>query len=237
MKIKPRLNQRNLFAGNNQGCTKSYALYDSFIDENNSNQTKPTVYLKNCNLTPFDEIDLNYSIRSVARDAISVNFSLSNQIYANIKLRKLVDEYDALQKQSAEALHSYELKSWGMEAPINNTINNPLFDFSKKKQVNRDIQSLIKSKGMTIDPVYISSSQNNSENRILSADIRRNESLSIAKTSKIRTNRINPLASRGQSVRKIPVLPMDQHQIRIIMNKGKWGSTVTMDLASDTWVI
>ena len=83
---------------------KRFALYDNF-NHLSSKQNRGSIVCPYTDaFSPFDEIRWNLPLRISIRQPLSLEYSLANMLYANLKLNKLVEEYMMIQKNAQELI-------------------------------------------------------------------------------------------------------------------------------------
>ena len=100
---------------------KKYVLYNNIIHKRPGNNL---IFPDNDFFLPLDKIEINYFIQTATRLPIDADLSLSRQIYANLKLNKLLLDYE----KSHKKLHNLN------STPLLKTPNKPAFIELSNKQ-------------------------------------------------------------------------------------------------------
>jgi|LGVE01.1.fsa_nt_gb hypothetical protein len=99
----------------NQG-EKYFALYDNFNFFSAKHLNEPIICYGSDNFVPADKIAFNLPINIFIKRSVTPENLLTNLIYANLKLKKQLEEYEALQKRVSKLLA--ELKVPFLESDI-----------------------------------------------------------------------------------------------------------------------
>jgi len=83
---------------------RSFVIYDNFTSPLGKHQQGPVIYPGSVDFVPADVISINLPLRIAIRYPQTMENSLSNLLYANLKLRGLIEKYRALQQRSRELL-------------------------------------------------------------------------------------------------------------------------------------
>lgn len=162
---------------------KYFALYDNFSFFSAKHNNKPIICYGSDNFVPADKITFNLPVNiSIKRSATPENL-LTNLIYANLKLKKQVEEYEALQKRVSKLLN--ELKVPFLESDI-------IFPqkSDKKTSIYKEKQSLEQKHQEIIRKINSSATLHGNEN--LSA-IGSTKSLAFLLSKQKTSNRSEPL--------------------------------------------
>ena len=87
----------------NQG-KKYFALYDNFNFFSAKHHNGPIICYGSDNFVPADKIAFNLPINIFIKRSVTPENLLANLIYANLKLKKQLEEYEALQKRVSKLL-------------------------------------------------------------------------------------------------------------------------------------
>lgn len=83
---------------------RSFVIYDNFTNPMEKYRQDPVIRPRSDEFMPADVISGNLPIRIAIRYPLSVENSLSNLLYANLKLKGLIEKYRALQQTSRELM-------------------------------------------------------------------------------------------------------------------------------------
>jgi len=117
---------------------RAFAVYDNFNHFSTKHHRGPLVCPTSDHFIPADRIAGNIPLRIAIRQPMTVENTLSNLLYANLKLKKLVEEYEALQKESRELLTDLTIPfvDFGFAKP--EQIDKTGSIYSKKEQLAQD---------------------------------------------------------------------------------------------------
>ncbi|MDL1967360.1 MAG: hypothetical protein LWW97_02130 [Deltaproteobacteria bacterium] len=88
---------------------KYFALYDNFSFFFAKHHNEPIICYDSDNFVPADKIAFNLPVNITIKRSITPENLLTNLIYANLKLKKQVEEYEALQKRANELLKKLKI--------------------------------------------------------------------------------------------------------------------------------
>ena len=112
---------------------KVFAVYDNFNHPFPQNSQEPLLFPASDKFIPSDLIDINIPVYNVLRHPINLDYSISDLLYANLKLKIMQDEYAELQKRAHELKSSSSDPSKKEGKPIE-TLNS-----KKEPKKNREI--------------------------------------------------------------------------------------------------
>jgi hypothetical protein len=95
---------------------KHFALYDNFNFFSAKHHNEPIICYGSDNFVPADKIAFNLPVNIFIKRSVTPENLLTNLIYANLKLKKQLEEYEALQKRVSKLLA--ELKVPFLESDI-----------------------------------------------------------------------------------------------------------------------
>ncbi len=84
---------------------RTFALYDNEGAQALASPDAPMIFPRSDRFVPADIIPVNLPLHIALQHSIQIDNTLANLLYANLKLKRLIEEYEALQK-NAEALLS-----------------------------------------------------------------------------------------------------------------------------------
>ena len=83
---------------------RAFVFYDNLNHFTIKSPQEPLIYPKSNEFVPADELTLNVPIHVTLHYGASTDESLANMIYADLKLKKLIEDYINLQKRARELL-------------------------------------------------------------------------------------------------------------------------------------
>ncbi len=83
---------------------RTFVLYDNFSHFSKTLYMEQLIFPNSDNFIPADQIPFNIPLRIIIRKSWTVDNAMANLLYANLKLKKLLDEYEALHKQSFKVI-------------------------------------------------------------------------------------------------------------------------------------
>jgi len=83
---------------------KYFALYDNFNFFSAKHHNKPIICYGSDNFVPADKIAFNLPVNIFIKRSVTPENLLTNLTYANLKLKKQLEEYEALQKRVSKLL-------------------------------------------------------------------------------------------------------------------------------------
>lgn len=98
---------------------KYFALYDNFNFFSAKHHNEPIICYGSDNFVPADKIAFSLPVNIFIKRSVTPENLLTNLIYANLKLKKQLEEYEALQKRVSKLLA--ELKVPFLESDTNFT--------------------------------------------------------------------------------------------------------------------
>ena len=116
-----------------------YILYDNILQKYNI--STPIISLYNGKYVFVYKIDLDYPIHSASRLPLNIDNSLSRQIYANLKLKKILIEYEMMRKN-----HTHEFSNiFHMKKASGNIDGKNISYYGKKRSLLREYNHIIDS--------------------------------------------------------------------------------------------
>ena len=121
----------------------SLAIPDNSIHFSLKQNKGPMIYPNSGNFVPADLISCNVPLRTgIHHPAIAIESSLANLVYANLRLKKLLEEHEALQKRTREALAGLSVPFFESRLPsLDSTI--PEFSIHRTQNNLEREQSII----------------------------------------------------------------------------------------------
>jgi hypothetical protein len=146
----PLLRERNSFGGNKP--EGNFFLYDNADCPSRENISYPIITVGSKNFVPADVIDCNIPVRIAISHPIVAENDLANLLYADLKLKKLYDEYKSLQKRTREILA-------GLSVPFisQSETNNP--KPSREPSVHSKKEEIVRENEIAIRYIPLSSSR------------------------------------------------------------------------------
>ena len=95
---------------------RTFVIYDNFCNAFGKHQQDPVIYQRSDDFVPADVISCNLPLRIAIRYPLTMESSLSNLLYANLKLKSLLEKYRALQQTSRELLAGLTVPNRGSSA-------------------------------------------------------------------------------------------------------------------------
>ena len=161
--LNPELGKFSLVSGHNE-----LAIYNNFYQFSEKKGQLNILCPVSKNFAAADIIDWDKSIKPYDRLVQSSNITLSNLLYANLKIKTLIDEYDALQQEASKCLSDYAVPFFNLKS------NNFVPSFGKKSFYKKR-ENLVKSRQTLSRNIDISYSA--FSNRIEIAQVNRTESV------------------------------------------------------------
>ncbi len=81
---------------------KAFVFYDNVIESLGISNSGNMICPYSFHFVPSDLINCNIQILMTIKHTVTVERSLDNLVYANLKLKKLIEEHDAIQKRTEE---------------------------------------------------------------------------------------------------------------------------------------
>lgn len=88
--------------------SKKFVLCDNFRHRLGRYNQEQVIFPQSDHFAPMDIMDTDFPVYNILRHTISGEYSAANFIYANLRLEKLREEYDAVQKQARELLEGID---------------------------------------------------------------------------------------------------------------------------------
>jgi len=187
---------------------KYFALYDNFNFFSAKHLNEPIICYGSDNFVPADKIAFNLPVNIYIKRSVTPENLLTNLIYANLKLKKQLEKYEALQKRVSKLLA--ELKVPFLESnttpPESSDKENSIYNERQKleqkhQEIIRKLNSLatlhgnenLSAVGSTKSPAFLLSKQKPSKG---------SEPLDIFTHFKTETKTVDPVIMHGYNYGK-----------------------------------